>query len=398
MTSRQSGSKFLTPVVLHKFFHADMAQMFIAVAAAAVPECWTFSACCRDSWGKDHYGHQTVPRLIAEKEWEALTLQLYGDSAQLLTQRYWRDEKALPTCWHRPERRLAGWKAERGGPLGPDQRCCYHRAGVFWQGCNVLLTRTVRENSCLFQGNIRLYTTGKVQGRKRLGIGSAMEVKDILSLDDEVLSKIHQFYFIQLKLSCASHLPTGHSPAVTWANGRQMASPSVALHTGNLLQWCRIVIYQNKTKSRGIFSWQIYFFKRTWSWGMKKPLTLPHFSRILNANRKPTSLLKGICCACFSKDEKYLYTGLLDQSITAWDVASDGFIVITKLSYRIREKFHCPKTTPPRYNPLQNIEALCMVKSRNTDRENSSKQQHNQADSSRSLTYTSKPSSICSVV
>ncbi|CAM9730355.1 unnamed protein product [Bubo scandiacus] len=260
----------------------------------------------RDSWGKDHYGHQTVPRLIAEKEWEALTLQL-----------------------------------------------------------------------------------------NRL---SAMEVKDILSLDDEVLSKIHQFYFIQVKLSCASHLPTGHSPAATWANGRQMASPSVALHAGNLLQWCRIVIYQNKTKSRGIFSWQIYFFKRTWSWGMKKPLTLPHFSRILNANRKPTSLLKGICCACFSKDEKYLYTGLLDQSITAWDVASDGFIVITKLSYRIREKFHCPKTTPPRYNPLQNIEALCMVKSRNTDRENSSKQQHNQADSSRSLTYTSKPSSICSVV
>lgn len=28
------------------------------------------------------------------------------------------------------------------------------------------------------------------------------------------------------------------------------------------------------------------FFKGTWSWGMKKPLTLPHLSRTLNADRK----------------------------------------------------------------------------------------------------------------
>uniref|UniRef100_A0A8C8APA3 NACHT domain-containing protein n=1 Tax=Otus sunia TaxID=257818 RepID=A0A8C8APA3_9STRI len=61
---------------------------------------------------------------------------------------------------------------------------------------------------------------------------SDMEVKDILSLEDEVPSKIHQFYFIQVKLSCASHLPTGHGSAATRANRRQMASPLVALHTG----------------------------------------------------------------------------------------------------------------------------------------------------------------------
>lgn len=65
----------------------------------------------------DHYGHQTVPWLIVEKEFEALTLQLSGDSAQLATQWYWQDENALPTCyvlqpadrqgWHCLERRLA---------------------------------------------------------------------------------------------------------------------------------------------------------------------------------------------------------------------------------------------------------------------------------------------------
>lgn len=125
-----------------------------------------------------------MPRLIAEKEFEALTLQLSGDSAQLLAQWYLRDENALPTCyvlqpaagqvWHRLEGRLASalrvaaQKAERCGLLSPEQRHCYHKSGVFRQGCNVLLTRAVREHGCLLQDNITLYTTGKMQGRKRL--------------------------------------------------------------------------------------------------------------------------------------------------------------------------------------------------------------------------------------
>ncbi|NXF08155.1 NWD1 protein, partial [Smithornis capensis] len=99
---------------------------------------------------------------------------------------------------------------------------------------------------------------------------------------------------------------------------------------------------------------------------------------------KPTSLLKGICCACFSKDDKYVYTAWLDQSITVWDAASgallavqcvyttakrilptaDGFAAITRVGSVIREKFHCPETIPPWYNPLQNISAICTVKSR----------------------------------
>lgn len=77
---------------------------------------------------------------------------------------------------------------------------------------------------------------------------------------------------------------------------------------------------------------------------------------------------------------------------------ADGFVAVTKVGYRIREKFHCPKTTPPRYNPLQNIVAMCTVKSRKKDKENASKQQYHQGNSSGSLIHTSKLSQICSVV
>ncbi|XP_010151382.1 PREDICTED: NACHT and WD repeat domain-containing protein 1 [Eurypyga helias] len=134
-------------------------------------------------------------------------------------------------------------------------------------------------------------------------------------------------------------------------------------------------------------------------------------------NTAPAFLLKGICCACFSKDAKYLYTASLDQSITVWDVASgallatqciyttanrivltaDGFVATTKGDYTIREKFRCPKTTPPQYDPLQNIVATCTVKSRKKDGENSSKRQCNQGNSCGSLTDSSKLSQMCSV-
>ncbi|XP_068517399.1 LOW QUALITY PROTEIN: NACHT domain- and WD repeat-containing protein 1 [Anas acuta] len=102
---------------------------------------------------------------------------------------------------------------------------------------------------------------------------------------------------------------------------------------------------------------------------------------------KPASLLKGIRCACFSKDDKYLYTGSLDQTITAWDVGlgflilnlvsagavlavqcihttatrivptADGFVATTKLCYIIREKFHCPTTTS-QYNTFHSPQCV----------------------------------------
>lgn len=77
---------------------------------------------------------------------------------------------------------------------------------------------------------------------------------------------------------------------------------------------------------------------------------------------------------------------------------ADGFVAITKVGYIIRKKFHCPKTTPPRYNPLQNIVATGTVKSGKKDKENSSKQQYNQGNSSGSLIHTSKLSQICLVM
>ncbi|XP_025922865.1 NACHT domain- and WD repeat-containing protein 1 isoform X2 [Apteryx rowi] len=133
---------------------------------------------------------------------------------------------------------------------------------------------------------------------------------------------------------------------------------------------------------------------------------------------KPTSPLKGICCACFSKDDKYVYTGALDESITVWDVASgallavqciyttasrivptaDGFVATTKLGYIIRERFHCPQTTSPQDNPLPNVMATCTVKSRKKEGENLSKQQYNQGSSSGNPVRTNKRSQICSVV
>ncbi|NXA53517.1 NWD1 protein, partial [Nothocercus julius] len=133
---------------------------------------------------------------------------------------------------------------------------------------------------------------------------------------------------------------------------------------------------------------------------------------------KPTSLLKGICCACFSKDDKYLYTGALDQSITVWDVASgallavqhihttvsriaptaDGFVATTKLGSIIHERFRCPQPTSPRYNLLQDGAATCSVKSRKKEGENLSKGQYNQGSSSGKPVRTNKHSQICLVL
>lgn len=128
----------------------------------------------------DRYEHQTVPRLIAEKEFEALILQLSGGSAQLLAQWYRRDDNALPACyvlqpadgraWHHlrghlaSALRVAAHKAERCGLLSPEQRHRYHKSGASWQGCIVLPARAGREESC----SVQLCMTGRMQGRKRI--------------------------------------------------------------------------------------------------------------------------------------------------------------------------------------------------------------------------------------
>ncbi|XP_025066071.1 NACHT domain- and WD repeat-containing protein 1 [Alligator sinensis] len=133
---------------------------------------------------------------------------------------------------------------------------------------------------------------------------------------------------------------------------------------------------------------------------------------------KHSSFLKGIECACFSKDDKYLYTGLLDQSIAVWDVSNgallavqcvhatarrivptaDGFVATTNLGYIIREKFHCPQSSSHQHDPLQHVEATCIVKSRKGEEANSGVQHRNQGNASRHQIQNRKPSWICAIV
>ncbi|XP_053869348.1 NACHT domain- and WD repeat-containing protein 1 [Malaclemys terrapin pileata] len=132
---------------------------------------------------------------------------------------------------------------------------------------------------------------------------------------------------------------------------------------------------------------------------------------------KQTSFLKGIQCACFSKDDKYVYTGSFDHSITVWDVSSgallavqfvyatanrimptaDGFVATTRLGYIIRERFRCPQSISSQYNPLQNIKATCVVKSRKKEKANP-REQHDRGKVSRNQIRTNKLSQNCVTV
>ncbi|XP_045051717.2 NACHT domain- and WD repeat-containing protein 1 isoform X2 [Desmodus rotundus] len=94
---------------------------------------------------------------------------------------------------------------------------------------------------------------------------------------------------------------------------------------------------------------------------------------------------RGVQCACFSKDDKYVYAGLRDRSIIVWSVldgtllatqfvhavvnriipTSDGFIAPTRHGYLLRERFQCPSSRASQQDSLQNFKkAVWMVKSR----------------------------------
>ncbi|XP_061005162.1 NACHT domain- and WD repeat-containing protein 1 [Dama dama] len=93
----------------------------------------------------------------------------------------------------------------------------------------------------------------------------------------------------------------------------------------------------------------------------------------------------GVQCACFSKDDKYVYAGLKDRSIIVWSVldgtllavqfvhavvnriipTSNGFIAPSRHGYLIRERFQCPSSRSSQQDPLKNFKkAVWMVKSR----------------------------------
>ncbi|XP_008575795.1 PREDICTED: NACHT and WD repeat domain-containing protein 1 [Galeopterus variegatus] len=98
-----------------------------------------------------------------------------------------------------------------------------------------------------------------------------------------------------------------------------------------------------------------------------------------------SSYCRGVQCACFSKDDKYVYVGLKDRSIIVWSVldgtllavqfvhavvnriipTSNGFIAPTRHGYLIRERFQCPSSRASQQDPLKNFKkAVWMVKSR----------------------------------
>ncbi|XP_053149163.1 NACHT domain- and WD repeat-containing protein 1 [Hemicordylus capensis] len=114
--------------------------------------------------------------------------------------------------------------------------------------------------------------------------------------------------------------------------------------------------------------------------------------------RKQDSSSQGVLCACFSKDDRYLFTGSLDQCVTVWDVSqgeqsqidddvqawlgallavqfvhmsitrivptADGFVATTRLGYLVRERFRCPQPMGLHYDPLGHVKATCQVRSR----------------------------------
>ncbi|KAM8960480.1 NACHT domain- and WD repeat-containing protein 1 [Pelodytes ibericus] len=128
----------------------------------------------------------------------------------------------------------------------------------------------------------------------------------------------------------------------------------------------------------------------------------------------------GIECACFSPDDRYIYTGSKDRAIKVWDVSngsllavqyvyatvtriiptSDGFIGTTRLGYIIRERFQCPQTISSNYNPLQNIKATCTVNSKQAKDTNNKSAMSSKARKSRwrCVEQSIKKSQICHIV
>lgn len=84
-------------------------------------------------------------------------------------------------------------------------------------------------------------------------------------------------------------------------------------------------------------------------------------------------------------------------NITKIVPTADGFVATARLGYMVREKFHCPLSISPHYNPLRNIKATCRVKSRKNDGDNP-EQQGEQRNTLNRHSFTNKLSQICKIV
>ncbi|XP_052018597.1 NACHT domain- and WD repeat-containing protein 1 isoform X2 [Apodemus sylvaticus] len=98
-----------------------------------------------------------------------------------------------------------------------------------------------------------------------------------------------------------------------------------------------------------------------------------------------SSCCRGVRCACFSKDDKHIFAGMEDRSVTAWSTldgtllavqfvhavinriipTSNGFMAPTSHGYLIRERFQCPSVRASQQDPLKNFKkAVWLVKTR----------------------------------
>lgn len=98
-----------------------------------------------------------------------------------------------------------------------------------------------------------------------------------------------------------------------------------------------------------------------------------------------SSYCPGVRCACFSKDDKYVFSGLEDRSVIVWSVldgtllasqfvhavvtriipTSNGFIAPTSHGYILRQRFQCPASWASQQYPLRNFQkAVWRVKCR----------------------------------
>ncbi|XP_038950913.1 NACHT domain- and WD repeat-containing protein 1 isoform X1 [Rattus norvegicus] len=98
-----------------------------------------------------------------------------------------------------------------------------------------------------------------------------------------------------------------------------------------------------------------------------------------------SSYCRGVRCACFSKDDKHVFTGMEDRSIIAWSAldgtllavqfvhavvnriipTSNGFMAPTSHGYLIRERFQCPSARASQQDPLKNFKkAVWLIKTR----------------------------------
>ncbi|KAM6167707.1 NACHT domain- and WD repeat-containing protein 1 [Erethizon dorsatum] len=89
-----------------------------------------------------------------------------------------------------------------------------------------------------------------------------------------------------------------------------------------------------------------------------------------------SSYCPGVRCACFSKDDKYVFAGLQDRSVIVWSVldgtllasqfvhavvtriipTSNGFIAPTSHGYILQERFQCPASRASQQDPLRNFQ------------------------------------------